>query len=72
MSEQVETLGDALPKEIARLRDEVLPAYIAIGPAGSFAVSMMRTHLDAASKAMIEQDIIGMVQVYQLLKGYEL
>lgn len=71
MSEQIDTLGDALPREIARVRDRVLPAYLEIGPAGTFAVTMMRADLDRASKAMIEGDIVAMVQVYESLKGYK-
>jgi len=70
MSQPVETLGDAQPREIARVRDEVLPAYIAIGPAGQFAASMMRRDLDAASKAMIEGDTVEMIRVFESLKGY--
>jgi len=30
----------------------------------------MRTPLDAASKAMIEGDIVGMIAAYESLKGY--
>ncbi len=29
------TLGEALPKEMARVRNEVLPVYLEIGPAGA-------------------------------------
>lgn len=28
----VDTLGDAPPREMARVRDRVMPAYIKIGP----------------------------------------
>lgn len=70
MSEQIETLGDALPKEISRVRDRVLPEYLSIGNSGVFAVAMMRADLDRASKAMIEGDCVAMIQVYEALKGY--
>lgn len=40
--EEPTTLGDALPREMARVRDEVMPAYIAIGPAGGLALALMR------------------------------
>ena len=66
----METLGDALPKEMARVRDEILPEYIAIGPAGSLAAFMMRADLDRAAKAMISGDVVEMIRVYQSLKGY--
>lgn len=67
---EVDTLGDALPREIARVRDEVLPAYLEIGAAGQFAATMMRHDLDAASKAMIEGDTVAMIAAYESLKGY--
>ena len=70
MNNQIDTLGDALPREMARVRDEVLPAYVAIGAAGFFARTMIRADLDRAAKAMIEGDCVAMIQVYEALKGY--
>lgn len=67
----METLGEALPKEIARVRDQIMPLYIEIGPPGQFALAMMRSALDAASKAMIEGDTVAMIAAYQDLKGFE-
>lgn len=66
------TLGESLPLEMARVRDKVLPAYIAIGAAGSFAATMMRNDLDAAARAMAEGDLPAMIRVHESLKGYEL
>lgn len=66
-----DTLGDALPREIARVRDDVMPAYLAIGAPGTFALTMMRQTLDAASKAMIEGDTVAMMRAYEDLKGFE-
>lgn len=66
-----ETLGTALPKEMARVRDEVLPVYLDF-PTGIFAATMMRASLDAAAKALAEGDVIAMIRVYQDLKGYTL
>jgi hypothetical protein len=65
-----DTLGTALPKEMARVRDEVMPAYIEIGQSGIFALTMMRADLDRAAKAMIEGDVIEMLRAYESLKGY--
>jgi hypothetical protein len=64
------TLGDDLPKEIARVRDVVLPAYLECGPGGQFGVLMIRKALNEASRAMIEGDTIAMIRVYQELKGW--
>ena len=70
-----ETLGDALPKEIARVRDEVMPAYLALRDMPNVmvepALTMMRAAMDAASKAMIEGDVVAMLRAYKDLKGFE-
>ncbi len=65
------TLGDELPKEMARVRDVLLPVYDSI-PGGQFAAAMMRADLDRASKAMIEGDVVAMVRAYQSLKDWQL
>lgn len=64
------SLGTALPREMARVRDEVMPAYAAIGTAGTFALMMMRADLDKAAKALAEGDVVEMLCVYESLKGY--
>ncbi len=64
------SLGEALPREMARVRDKIMPAYIAIGAPGIVALAMMRADLDAAAKAMAEGDVIAMIRVYESLKGY--
>lgn len=63
-----ETLGDALPKEMARVR-ELLPMYDAI-PTGGFAAKMMRLDLDGAARAMAEGDLPTMIVHYRRLKNY--
>jgi len=68
MSDEAKSLGTALPKEIARVRD-LLPLYDAI-PTGVFAATMMRRSLDAAVKALAEGDLPAMVSAYEDLKGY--
>jgi hypothetical protein len=70
--QNVKTLGDELPREMARVRDEVMPAYEEIGPAGGIALAMMRADLDAAARAMAEGDVVAMLRVYQSLRGYKL
>lgn len=65
-----ETLGEALPREMARVRDEVMPAYAEIGPAGAFALAMMRRDLDEAARALAEGDIIAMLRALESLREY--
>ena len=66
---ETQSLGTALPAEMKRVRDEVMPVYLAIGPAGEMALAMMRANLDAATKALAEGDVIEMLRVYESLKG---
>jgi hypothetical protein len=72
MSEQVPadptTLGDDLPRQMARVRDELIPAYQSIGPAGAFGLTMLRAALDRAAKAMVSGDVVEMLRSYQELK----
>lgn len=69
---EVNTLGDALPKEIARVRDEVLPEYVAVGPGGMFAASLMRRDIRDAELAISMGDTVEMIRVYERLKKWEL
>ena len=64
------SLGEALPREMARVRDEVMPAYMSIGPAGAFALASMRADLDRAAKALAEGDVAEMARVLVSLKGF--
>lgn len=69
---EVTTLGEALPREMARVRDEVLPQFIALRGMPNVIVEpqimMMRADLDAAAKALAEGDVVEMLRVYQSLK----
>lgn len=66
-----ESLGTALPAEMARVRDKVLPEYLAI-PEGIFAATMMRRDLDLAAKALAEGDLPAMIASYSALKEWKL
>ncbi len=65
------TLGTALPAEMARVRDEVLPFYTP-EVNGQFAAAAMRASLDAAAKALAEGDAVMMLHAYEDLKGFTL
>jgi hypothetical protein len=70
------TLGDDLPKEMARVRDVLMPQYYDIGPAGVFALTLMRASLDRASldratKAIAEGDLVAMIIAYKELKEFK-
>lgn len=70
MTDQAYSLGEALPREMARVRDEIMPGYIEIGAPGFFALAMMRASLDAAAKALAEGDVVAMLCAYEDLKGF--
>ena len=64
-----DTLGEALPREMARVRDKVLPYYTP-EVNGQFAASLMRRDLDLAAKALVEQDVAAMVAALESLRGW--
>lgn len=61
------TLGEALPKEQARVR-EILEHYKAIGPAGIFGATIIEVALSEADKAIISGDIVKMIGAYNELR----
>jgi hypothetical protein len=66
------TLGEELPKEMARIRDVVMPAYQECGPSAALTLALMRHDLDRAAKALAEGDLPAMIDAYQALKEYKL
>jgi hypothetical protein len=66
--DQATTLADALPLEMARVRDELLPEYRKLGPAGAFGQVMLCASLDEAAKALVSGDVVRMLRAYQVLK----
>jgi hypothetical protein len=73
LSSESVSLAEALPREMARVRDEVLPCYELpiLNGTGRFAAAMMRSDLDRAARALASGDVIEMLQVYEALKGYK-
>ena len=66
--EQVQTLADALPQEMARVR-EVLGHYKEIGPAGTFAATFIERDLRAADEAVMAGDVVQMLRSLETLSG---
>lgn len=67
-----DTVGDALLREMARVRDEVMPVFAEIGPPGAMALAFMRRDLDQTAKAMAEGDVVAMIAALQELEGWKL
>lgn len=65
------SLGVALPAEMARVRDTVMPC-LAIGPAGGFALTLIRASLDEAARALASGDCVAMIAAYNDLKKWHI
>lgn len=70
-----DTVGDALPREMARVRDVVIPQYLSLrglpGVNVEFGLMNLRCALDRAAKVMAEGDTVGMIRSLQELRGCE-
>ena len=64
------SLADALPLEMARVRDKVIPIYQEIGPSGTVAIMFMRNSLDRAAAALASCDVVMMIESLEDLRGY--
>lgn len=63
-----DTLGTALPREMTRVRDEVIPTYYELGNEGKVGLRFIRNHLDEAQRALAETDVVAMIRLYRVLK----
>lgn len=64
----MKSIGEELPKQMARVRDHVLPHYVELGPVGMFGAAMIRGDLDRAAQALAEGDLVGMISAYEALR----
>ena len=67
-----ENLQEALVRELARMRDDVIPAYQSIGPAGSFALHMIRIDIKTAEDALAAGDVLRMMPALVSLQAVKL
>jgi len=65
--ETIETLADALPKEMARVR-KILVSYKEIGPAGMVGAVFIEQDLRNADAAVMSGDVVAMLQALHTLK----
>ena len=64
------TLGDALPREQARVR-ELLVRYRELGPAGTFGAINLEADLREADEAVMSGDLARMIRAYTALRECE-
>jgi|GEM_PF-996166 len=66
---ETQTLGEALPKEIARVQG-IIALYRSV-PNGQFAAALMQQDIYAVQKAMMEGDLAGMIAAYKSLSEWK-
>lgn len=62
------TLGDAYPLELQRVR-ELLEEYRELGPVGRLGAIVIKDVLVRAEKALAEGDTVAMIRLYKELQG---
>ena len=68
MTTLIETVADALPKEMVRVR-KALGHYREIGPAGTFAATFIERDLRQADEAVMHGDAVQMLRSLVTLRG---
>lgn len=64
-----ENLVEGLVREMARVRDEVIPAYVSVGAHGT--AGLMRLDLDRAASALGSGEIERMIVAFRSLEGWK-
>jgi len=67
----MESLGEALPKEQARVRELIVQYRDPIlNGAGNFAAAMMEQDLKETDAVVMAGDVVGMMRMYEQLKTW--
>jgi molybdopterin converting factor small subunit len=70
-----DSVGEALPREMTRVRTKVLPAYYEIlkdNPLTIVTINLINASLDRAQTALAEGDVLAILLAHEDLKGWEL
>ncbi len=76
MNDGMNSLADALPREIARVsakRDrwrDMMKEHPELGPGMQFTIAIMQAEIDRGVKACANGDIAEMMEAHQSLKDY--
>lgn len=62
-------LIEGIQEEMNRVRNELLPQYEAIGPAGMFGVAEIKGAIKQGEQAIASGDPIASLQAYERLKS---
>ena len=64
----MENIIDGIQQECNRVRDQLLPAYREIGPAGTFGILVLTKAIEEGEAAIASGDIVRMIAAYKELK----
>ena len=65
------TLADALPDLMAKVRDVVIPAYeevAKVAPMTKLTIAAIKAELDQAARALASGDVVAMLKAHAALK----
>jgi len=68
----IDTLGDALPREIERVMEIIILYSKFKDKDGERVVNLMQNDIKTAHKAMMENDLPAMIVIYEKLKKWEI
>jgi hypothetical protein len=67
----MENVIEGIQRQCNRVRDELLPAYESIGPAGKFGAAMLKLAVKNGEAAIASGDVVQMVAAYKELESCE-
>ena len=63
-------LLEGIQKEQKRLREELIPLYETIGPAGIVGIAMMKASIDGGDRAIASGDVVEMLRACRDLQEH--
>ena len=67
-----ENLVEAIQSKVVEMREEYIPTYQSIGPAGAFGVMLIRDAIQRAEQAVATMDTVALVSSLQELRDFKM
>ena len=64
-----ENLVEGIQRLVKHVREELMPAYREIGPAGTFGLAMITQAADEGDAAIASGDVVRMLAAFKALEG---
>ena len=64
-------LIEGIQEQCRRVREDLLPAYVELGPVGTFGATMLKLAVTEGEAAIASGDTIRMLAAYKDLEGCE-